>query len=78
MKNSKLKQYLLTLIVQILIITIHTICCIYAFRLEIIVLDPMKYIVCLGAILLCIDVVCELLIFKKSLKKDNSEATHNE
>ncbi len=78
MKNSKIKQYLLTIIIQILVITIHTICSFYAFKLEAVALEPVKYILPLGAALLCIDIICELIIFRGCFKKDDSEATHNE
>lgn len=78
MKNTKIKKYLITIIIQILIVTIHTLVSFYALKSERVALEPIKYILPVGGILLCIDIVCELIIFRGIFKKNNSEGTYNE
>ncbi len=73
MKKDGRKEYILTGIVQVLIIALHAIGSLYAFKLEAIVLAPLKYIMLLGVTLLCVDIICVLIIFRKRFKKDGTE-----
>lgn len=78
MKNKKIKQYLLTTIIQLLTVTIHTVCSYYALKFECVALAPVKYILPMGAGLLCIDGICELIIFRVLFNRDNPEVARDE
>lgn len=78
MNNEKIKRYLLTIIVQILTVTIHTVCSFCALKLEAVALAPVRYILPIGMVLICLDAVCELIIFRGIFKKNNSEVAQDE
>lgn len=75
MSLSKTKKYLITTIIQILLITIYAISNFFAFKLEVVVLDPIKYILPLAVLFVVIDAVALFIIFRNT-KKTNQEGNH--
>ena len=73
MNTSKVKEYLITIIIQILILTIFIIVNYFAMKLEVVVLEPIKYILPFGIALLCIDVICIFIVFRKAFRKETNE-----
>ena len=71
MTNSTLKKYLLTIIIQILVITIYTVCNFFGLKVESIALNPLLYIIPFGVLMLAVDILCIVLIFKN--KKEEPE-----
>lgn len=75
MSLSKTKKYLITTIIQILLITIYAISIFFAFKLEVVVLDPIKYILPLAVLFVVIDAAALFIIFRNT-KKTNQEGNH--
>lgn len=65
MRNFKIKQYLLAAIIQIIIITISIVGSFFAFDFESVVLNPIMYFLPSIAILLIVDIVLLLIVFRK-------------
>ena len=77
MTNSTLKKYLLTIIVQILVITIYTVCNFFGLKVEAIALNPLIYIIPFGVLMLAIDILCIVLIFKNKKAEPKTPAYFN-
>lgn len=75
MSLSKTKKYLITTIIQILLITVYAVSNFFAFKIEAVVLEPLKYILPLAILFIVIDAISLLLIFKNN-KKANEEGNH--
>lgn len=75
MSLSKTKKYLITTIIQILLITVYAVGNFLAFKIEAVVLEPLKYILPLAILFIVIDAISLLLIFKNN-KKANEEGNH--
>lgn len=68
MSLSKTKKYLITTIIQILLITAYAVSNFFAFKVEAIILEPLKYIFPLAILFVVIDAISLLLIFKNNKK----------
>ena len=75
MGNSKIKKYLITTIIQVLLITAYAVTNFFAFKVEVVVLEPLKYILPLAILFILIDAISLLLIFKNN-KKTDEEGNH--
>ena len=75
MGNTKIKEYLITTIIQVLLITVYAVTNFFAFKVETVVLEPLKYILPLAILFIVIDTISLLLIFKNN-KKTNEEGNH--
>lgn len=75
MSLSKTKKYLITTIIQILLITVYAVCNFFAFKIEVVVLEPMKYILPLAVLFVVIDAVALFIIFRNT-KKIKQEGNH--
>jgi len=75
MGNTKIKKYLITTIIQVLLITVYAVTNFFAFKVEAVVLEPLKYILPLAILFIVIDAISLLLIFKNN-KKTNEEGNH--
>ena len=75
MGNTKIKKYLITTIIQVLLITVYAVTNFFAFKVEAVVLEPLKYILPLAILFIVIDARSLLLIFKNN-KKTNEEGNH--
>lgn len=68
MSLSKTKKYLITTIIQILLITAYAVSNFFAFKLEAVVLEPIKYILPLAVLFVVIDAVALFIIFRNTKK----------
>ena len=75
MSLSKTKKYLITTIIQILLITVYAVSNFFAFKIEIVVLEPLKYIAPLAILFIVIDAISLFFIFKNN-KKSNEEGNY--
>lgn len=70
MKNTGMKKYLLTVVVQILLLAIYAVSNIIAFKFEQVVLAPVKFILPIAIAIVVIDLVVVFIIFKSKSNKE--------
>lgn len=75
MRSTRIKKYLITTIIQVLLITVYAVTNFFAFKVEAVVLEPLKYILPLAILFIVIDAISLLLIFKNK-KMINKEGNH--
>ena len=73
MEEKQTKKYIWIAIIQIIILAIYAVGNYFALKVEMIVLNPMLYLIPYGALLVIADVICMILIFKKKAKKSVEE-----
>lgn len=74
MNRAHVKKYLITAIIQIIIITVFVVFNLYAYKIETVVLKPVLYMVPIGIALLCIDIILLVIVFKKGTEADDGGA----
>ena len=70
MKNLSIaKQYLVSAIIQIVLITMFIVSLIAVLNIEKVVMNPVPYIIPIGAMVIIIDCVILLFIYRKKQKQ---------
>ncbi len=69
MKTLRFRKYLITSIIQVLLIAVYVVCNIFAFKSENVVLEPLKYMLPLAALIIAIDIVSLIIIFRSKETK---------
>lgn len=69
MMKSKKTEYAIVICIQIIAITLFTVADFAVMKNESAILNPFMYIIPTGVALLCIDIGCSLLVFRKILGK---------
>ncbi|HHV98549.1 MAG TPA: hypothetical protein GXX36_03085 [Clostridiaceae bacterium] len=67
MKNlSTVKQYLISAIIQIILITVFIVSVALLLRIEKVVMNPLPYLIPVGAVVVVIDIVFLMFIYRKN------------
>lgn len=70
---SVIKQYLVSLIIQIVLITMFVVSLIFLSDYEMIVLNPVRYFVPIGAAVIVFDFIILLFIYRKNIDSNHRD-----
>ncbi|HHW49545.1 MAG TPA: hypothetical protein GXX14_13165 [Clostridiaceae bacterium] len=70
---SETKQYLVSLIIQVIFITLFIISLIFVLGIEAAVLNPVIYIVPIAVVIIAIDCIILLFVYKKNSQSNGEE-----
>ena len=71
---STAKQYLISAIIQIVLITIFIVSVVVVLEIEKVVMKPVPYFILIGAVVVVIDCVILMFIYKKNRSSNREEA----